>query len=267
MRPPQIRDFKYQDKLASQKRRSLRRKVVFGTFFLVLAAGGVGYLAVFSDVFVIDSIIITGTGTIVDQSALEASIQDAITTRTWGILPLQNNTLFVKTSLLAEKLAREFPAAKTISVDREFMHALRVSVAERVPLGVWCWGEQCSYFDGDGLTWGEPPKSSGFLLLKIKDTRERAENSLKRELLDKITLISEGLREQGIPVKDLTLTQAAALDLTVATGRGYLIYFDLEGDIAGQLESMRIFLDKKSAEPSFAPQYLDLRIEGRVYYR
>lgn len=267
MRPPQIRDFRSQDKFAAEKRRHIKRKVIFWFLIAVIILGGVGYLAVFSNAFSIENIAIDGANIIVDKTALEGSVKSAISTRTWGFLPLQNNTLFIQTALLAEKLTRDFPAAKSISVDRKFMHALNIKVAERKPLGIWCFGEKCSYFDSDGFTWGEPPKSSGFLLLRIQDTRERTENSLSKEILNGIALASKGINELGIPVKEFKISQTAITDLAVSTGKGYTIYFDLDGDVKTQLETLKIFLEKKSAESSFAPQYLDLRIAGRVYYK
>ncbi|MEK7525410.1 MAG: hypothetical protein AAB561_00075 [Patescibacteria group bacterium] len=267
MRPPQIRDFRYQDKFAAEKRRHLKRKVVFWLFVTIIFLGGLGYLAIFSDIFVIRSIAVDGANIIVDKTALEESVKSAISTRTWGFLPLQNNTLSIQTALLAEKLIREFPSAKSISVDRKFMHALSIKVAERKPLGIWCFGDKCSYFDGDGFTWGEPPKSSGFLLLRVQDTRERTENSLSKEILNGIVLASNGINELGIPVKEFKISQTAIIDLAVSTGKGYTIYLDLDGDIKTQIETLKIFLDKKTAESSFAPQYLDLRISGRVYYK
>lgn len=267
MRPPQIRDFRTQDKFAAEKRRHIKRKIIFWFLIAIIVFGGIGYLAVFSDAFSIENIAIDGANIIVDKSALESSVKDAISTQTWGFLPLQNNTLFIQTALLAEKLTRDFPAAKNISVDRKFMHALNIKVTERKPLGIWCFGEACSYFDGDGFTWGEPPKSSGFLLLRVQDMRERTENSLSKEVLGNIATISGGINELGIPVKEFKISQTAITDLAVSTGKGYVIYFDLDGDIKTQLETLKIFLDKKSTESSFAPQYLDLRIAGRVYYK
>lgn len=267
MRPPQIRDFRSQDKFAAEKRRHVKRKIIFWFFAVAIVFGGVGYLAVFSDAFSIENIAIDGANIIVDKSALESSVKDAISTRTWGFLPLQNNTLFIQTALLAEKLTRDFPAAKNISVDRKFMHALNIRVAERKPLGIWCFGEKCSYFDSDGFTWGEPPKSSGFLLLRVQDMRERTENSLSKDILEKITSLSGGIGELDIPVKEFKVSQTAITDLAVSTGKGYTIYFDLDGDVKGQLETLKIFLDKRSVESSFTPQYLDLRIAGRVYYK
>lgn len=267
MRPPQIRDFRYQDKFAAEKRRHIKRKVFFWLIVAVVIIGGLGYLALFSEAFSIRSIAIDGANIIVDRTALEDSIKNATSTRTWGFLPLQNNTLFVQTALLAEKLARDFPAAKSISVDRKFMHTLSVKVSERKPIGIWCFENDCSYFDGDGFTWGEPPKSSGFLLLRVQDTRERTESNLSKDVLDKITAISNGITELGIPIKEFKISQTATTDLSVITGKGYTVYFDMGGDAKGQLETLKIFLEKKSAESSFAPQYLDLRIAGRVYYK
>ena len=53
----------------------------------------------------------------------------------------------------------------------------------------------------------------------------------------------------------------------MATGKGYDIIFDAGGDVADQLSVLTVFLADRAKDPAFAPQYIDLRTPGRVYYK
>ena len=54
-------------------------------------------------------------------------------------------------------------------------------------------------------------------------------------------------------------------DLTVHTAKGYYILANTGSGMDKQLDTLRIFLKNKGAD--FHPEYIDIRIEGRVYYK
>ena len=56
-------------------------------------------------------------------------------------------------------------------------------------------------------------------------------------------------------------------EFRVYTDRGFYLIFSLDSNIKNQTDVLRIFLDEKSKDPNFNPQYLDLRIDGRIYYK
>ena len=71
----------------------------------------------------------------------------------------------------------------------------------------------------------------------------------------------------GIKTRSVTIPENSVDEFRVAAAGGYDILFSLDSDYKNQLSVLRIFLDQKGKDPAFDPQYLDLRIDGRVYFK
>ncbi len=179
----------------------------------------------------------------------------------------RNNILFFDTSLLKSRILSEFPVVQGVNISKEFPHKIDVEITERTPIGTWCSVADCHYFDQEGVFWGKALRSSGSLLLNIDDLRvlDEQPRMLSRDILKPIQKAVLGLDTVGIKIKKVSIPVEAVGDFRIDNIAGYYILFNNDTDISGQVKILKILLDEKGK--GFKPEYLDLRIDGRVYYK
>ena len=132
---------------------------------------------------------------------------------------------------------------------------------------------ECFYIDKQGIAFEQAPQTSGSLVLLIKDYSER-EYHLGKEIFEQrivnfISQVRYGLSsEAGLAILDFNVLSFPPKDLKVMTNEGWYILFDLERDIKSQLLGLKAALEEKiSEEERKNLEYVDLRIENRIYYK
>lgn len=253
----------YRDTLACRKRRFFILKLIGFSFLALAALVGAGYLLFFSPVLAVNSINVEGIRTI-DRDAFYARLSAFLDESAFKYLKLRRNILFLNAKTLSESLESQFPVAKEIAVSKEIPHRISVRIQERSPIGIWCISQECFYFDEEGKTWSGAVKSSGFLLISVEDERQ---SEIDDEYFSPVLQVVRAFRQSDIKIKQVVIPADAFREFHVESDRGYILLFSLDSDIPNQLEVLRIFLDEKSKDPDFHPRSLDLRIDGRVYYR
>ena len=143
-------------------------------------------------------------------------------------------------------------------------------VTERKPVGTWCsldklgtGGQTCQLFDASGVRWGTAVPSTGPLLLLVTDERHEDDPAIFIGLMTAVI----GLVPLGVTVRSVTLPDAEPGGMQIHTSKRYDIYMDALGAVADQLSVLGIFLADRAKDATFAPQYIDLRTPGRVYYK
>ena len=68
-------------------------------------------------------------------------------------------------------------------------------------------------------------------------------------------------------IKSVVIPENSLNEFRVYTDRSFYLVFSLDSNIKGQAEVLKIFLDERAKDPNFNPQYLDLRIGGRIYLK
>ena len=135
------------------------------------------------------------------------------------------------------------------------------------------------YFDHGGVTFGQAIQSSGVLLLNVNDLRvvsaSTSLTTVDSRFLEAIQTVVPELISQDVKVKNITIPAGTytEFDVLVSTssdasvGGAYALKFSLDSDIKNQLDIFRIFRTQKMADGALRPQYVDLRFDGRVYYK
>ncbi len=266
MQPVRIQNIRYADRLAKEK---FRRKiagivggVILGSSLFALGA----YLFFFSPILEIQSITASGLEKVSDDEVL-ARVREQIHQKKFLYFEPFKNILVFNSAAMRDRLLASYPSLKTVTIQKDFPHGLALSFVEREPLGVWCFGRECLYFDADGALWGPAPQSSGSLLTIVRDERQREiVTEMDRRYVTAVQEIASGLKAMGVPMRDISIPPGIIGDIHANTMQGYPLFFSLDSDIPAQLDVLRIFLDQKG-DQNFKPQYLDLRIRGRVYYK
>lgn len=274
MRPVDIKILKYKDNLASKRRRSFNiRTALFAVAASVIIIG-IGYALFYAPWLKVTDIAFEGLiGE--HQADVQRVLDDALNREVLGI-PVGRDILFVRSGSLAADLTSQFSFIQNISIQKKYFNTLKVIATERQAEGVWCFSSaditpDCRYFDKGGVTFGQAIQSSGVLLLNVNDLRVQSASvslsTVDSRFLKAIQTVVPILTDQGVKVKNITIPSGAYTEFDILVGDGYLVKFSLDSDIKNQLDVFRIFRTQKMTSGALRPQYVDLRFDGRVYYR
>jgi len=191
------------------------------------------------------------------------------------------NILFVTVNGLKEELMKKFPQISRLQIEKNIpKRTIKITLTEREELGIVCKAEEknegeviknCFYIDKEGVLFKNAPQTSGSLVLLIKDF------SLEDFSLGK-KLFSEQIINSIVELRDNLFLQinAKALwfgsftyppkEIKVMTSEGWYVLFDLARDVKSQLSLLKAALAEKIQNRKTL-QYVDLRIENRIYYK
>lgn len=271
-----INNLNYRDTLAQQKKRRFFIRLLLLFLSLLTVGGLIMYALFFSSAMRINDISIIGLKTI-EPEEIRAMIEPVIEQSAFNLPAFKprKNILFFDPEPVLESILAKFPIIKDIRITKDYFHKISFNITERTPLGTWCFTDHgstllttgCSYFDDEGMLWGKALKSSGSLLLIVEDGRIFSEhqNRVESGFLENIQEAMTGLDGLGVKVNKVVIRPDSINDFYIYTIQGYYIIFSEEFPLAKQIEVLKIFLNEKGRD--FKAEYIDLRIEGRVYYK
>ncbi len=245
-------------------RRRVYIRIALWIFIALAIFVGAIYLLFVANVFAVTSVEIVGASP-TQSDAIRVSIDELLSERSFQILHPKRNILLLDTGALSAYTRSKFPGLEQVRVIKQYPHAIRIDVVERVVMGTWCRGEVCTYYDAKGAQWGSAVVSRGPLLLLVTD--ERSEASDITPIVQAVDVVRRRLIALGLRVLEVTLPDAAPGDLIISVNALYVLKLNMNMDVSEQLETFGILLAEKAKEASWATSYVDLRTPGRVYYK
>jgi len=273
MRPVNMKKLNYKDEVAQRHRRALILKIAVMALGTIAVVAGLIYLLFFSRLFDIREVSFNGLDTM-SSDEFRRKIDNTLNQKILKYLPRKNNIFFVNIRNFEKEFASAHPVFKSVNIQRKPLHGLVLNFLERKPAGVWCFTStssvqvsHCSYFDSDKVLWGQPARSSGFIFLTIEDQRRGTERKIDDEFFKPIMEVAKSMVGE---IKSIVIQTDSFNEFRVYT-TDYYIIFSADSDIQNQLDILKIFMNErnKDTQPTggFHPQYIDLRIDGRVYYK
>lgn len=266
MRLSTIRSTEYKSGLTAQRRRFVLTKVLWIFILILVVLGEVSYILFLGPLLRMTDIQITGVEGKRKVTIL-TEVNHILAGRKHWYADFSDNLFSLSTRDTTEQMRREFSSIRNLAVTKKYPHTLIIEVEERQSFGIWCKGQECHFFDREGVILSAAPQSSGFLLLSVEDQRPAESFGIDFMFLDPILSIADKLRNMGVQIKRYTIPVNSVDEFRAQTSGGYDIVFSRSSQLARQVEVLRIFLDDQKKDPAFAPQYIDIRIDGRVYYK
>lgn len=262
--PQKLKNQKFKDNLARQRQRRFVIKASGLAIVVLLLLGAMGWALFFSGWFDIRSVAVNGLSN-EHASEVQAAIDQQLSKKFIG-LPYGRNILFFKDNL-ATTLKGKFGFLDDLKINRQFFHALAVTGVERQAAGVWCFNSaDCRYFDWKGNSWGNAISSSGFLTLNVNDLRSPTEEEIDQQFLPAIKTVVDYFRSQDYPMRGISIPADNYTEFDLDAGE-YPVKFSTDSSVSQQLDVYKIFKEQKIDTDQVAPEYLDLRYDGRVYYK
>ncbi|MFH1769384.1 MAG: FtsQ-type POTRA domain-containing protein [Parcubacteria group bacterium] len=262
----------HKEKLRSRKRdKAFKRKLAhFIVLFIVLA--GAVYLLFFNKSFDVRFIEIDAPASI-PEATIKTLADTWLDESSLGIKH-RNNSIVFRPSGMEGVLENSFPIIKSVSVNRVSAHTISITIVERDPVGIWCIvnTEKCFYFDINGFAFAEISKSSGYLFANINDYRDRdiqlGEYVEDKIWIDNIMYVKRTLQFGGVGMKYFEISEEGVNEFAVRTAEGWDILFANDTNVRQQGETLLSFLKEKiTPEERETLDYVDLRIQDRIYYK
>ncbi len=251
-----------------KKEGSWKKRVIF-LFFLILIFG-LAYFLFFSQVFQIKDIKISGNQVIGNEEIID-SLNNFIFKKILYFFN-KNNIFLATESKLKSVLIGDFPRILSLEIHKNiFKQIISLKIVERKEAGIFC-RDECYYIDKDGVIFEKAPDTSGTLILVIRDNSSESvklgDIVIESKFMADIVGVRESLLSQfSLKVLDFGIDQLPSRDLKVNTHEGWYILLDYSRDLKSQLDNLKLVLEQKIKENRKNLEYIDLRIENRIYYK
>ena len=253
-----------------KKKSSLKIYIFAGIFFCLLA--GLTYVVIWLPYFWIENINIEDNMTYISSLEIEEFVP-------------KKSIFLISIDQIKNEILDKYPEIKIVEIKKRLPNTLNIKIQERKNIGVWCQIEleerlisteeliekeikrkinECFYFDSDGIIFREASLIKGSLVLNVYGTKKPIkirDNVMSPKLVEFILTIRQRLPE----IIDFEIVSFE--DLRVTTSRGYQVYFNPTYSVGSQLEALRIVIEKEIKQELNSLEYIDLKIEGRVYYK
>jgi hypothetical protein len=275
-----------------KKRSPLKLALFAGLFFCLL--GAAVYFAVWSDAFWIKEI---------DVRPLESNIfteeivQKNLEEKLLGVIP-QKSIFLVPVEEIKNDILNAFPEIKEVIIQKKLPNILEVEIVKRDPAGIWCQIEEvesetvatsteeefavksdrkisrCFRIDKEGIIFKETVLIKGSLILNIYSSENKQvglrEQVVALEMMDFILDVRERLPEiktaSGQPLKSNDFEIISTEDLRANLLSGWRVHLNPSYSAESQLRTLEMVLEEEIGKTD-SLEYVDLRIEGRVYYK
>ena len=196
-------------------------------------------------------------------SQLQAAAQRLIAAH-WS----QQTTLTIDTGQLESQLLVANPGVKTLQIQRQWPHGLKLTATLKQPSLGWATGNQTYLLDRDGTAIG--PFAAGLPMPVVYDGsnlpvdlgHQVASARFVGFALEVAHLLpNAGLSATRYEVKDTTL------DLYVTTNKGYQLILDTSRPAADEISDLKTLLGFMAKQGKTPTQYINLQVPGKAYYK
>ena len=281
----------------SRKRISLKTIIFGGLFFCLSIASG--YFLIFSPFLWVQRIEIEETRN-VPVLEIEEITKANLEGKLWSLIP-QKSLILLPIDKIRQDILDRFPEVRAVTIEKKKPNpfsldqissgvGLYIKVEERESIGIWCQlnstttdqivsfedrVNKCFYIDQQGIIFRESPLVSGNLVVniysQIKDSVDLREKITSEEVIDFILLVNKRLSRietvDGNRLNIVGFEIVSIENLRITTSFGWQIYFNPSFSVDSQLNALEMVLLQDIKENYSVLEYIDLSIEGRVYYK
>ncbi len=252
-----------------ERKRNFRKRLkrILLAIFLIGLLTAAAYGVFFSDFFNVRATEVTGNESVTSEEVTRVAEESAVRAKSIYRLLGSRNILFWSTMEISEPM-EGIPQVASFKVVRDLSKkSVSIEVVEREKFVVWCEGE-CLWIDEKGVIFSEAPETEGVLIKIVRVNRERQLQMGERPLPEKETQIFgevvKFLDELGLPVSSMEIEDLRFKEISARISSGPLIYFSLAVSPSFGKPVIQSLKESGTWEKI---EYLDLRVDGRAYYK
>ena len=248
-----VKKYRYKKSFRTKKKRQILKNKFFWLVFLALIVlGGILYLFLFSSVFQIKEIQVSG----IERDSLKKIPPEEIK---GIILKDANNIFLLNFESLSKIILEKYPKIANINFKKKLPNSLMIQIKERRPVILLLRKGDYFFVDKEGVPFekilGIPPE---MLVVKI----EKPNSSLPIDQMDQILKIKSN---QIVAIKEILLVSNSRFN--AKTQEGWEIYFNPKENLDWQLTELALVLKQKiPPDERKNLEYIDLRF-NKVYIK
>lgn len=249
------------------------RKVLL--WILALAfLGTVFYALFFSSFLSIKEIDISGNGS-VKTDAILSEARSLLSGKKLGLFK-RDNFIILDGGGIKNDLLEKFKQIDSVAIDRKFPDKLEIRITERKTALILCSGDPCFVIDAGGSAFAPADFGADQFgendLSVLRDLSQKpidAGVSLDPDLLRFVADIKNRLKQDlGIGIKQEIDTPALVSgDIRVETDEGWKIFFNQNIGTDKEIEMLKTVLSNNIKDARSGLDYVDLRVDNKVYYK
>lgn len=233
----------------SPNKKKISKFFIIIIIFLILS-GGLVYLFFYSPVFKIKKILVEGV-------PIENQIFDQLKDK---------NILLVSSESIKTELNQKYPELNIIDVSRGLPDTLKIKLKERSAEILWQSQGRNYLVDSSGVVYKEGIIENN--LPKVQDNKDLAITLDKQVVTENfikfITSLNSNFNQSTSILIDHYEINETIFQVDAVTNLGWKVLFDTTRSSQYQLNDLARFLKDHQSE---VKEYVDVRIEGKVYYK
>lgn len=261
-----------------KKLKIFKSKFFITCFLSVVLAGGFFYWLFCSNNFKIGQIEIIGNQQVSRDEIMNVA-QNLLSKKKAAFLINNNYWLFSEDDL-ADRLTNNFNAIENSEVQKSFPHKIKIVIKERSAALIYCQFDKdlnkkdsvpkCYLVDKNGMAFRESAFIEGGDMPMIEDwsgyNKVLGSYVVSDSTIKKIIQIKDDL-PSILNIKPMAFVVSEDHRLDAVLEGGWRIYFDPEKEISAQLGVLKRLFDQEISNKLSTIQYVDLRVDGRIYYK
>ncbi|OGG54833.1 hypothetical protein A3D62_02235 [Candidatus Kaiserbacteria bacterium RIFCSPHIGHO2_02_FULL_49_11] len=203
------------------------------------------------------------------------SIAGRVLSGTYFFLFPKSNTLWYPQGDIEATILSSFERLKEVSVSRENLTGISITVAERSPASLWCrelGNVTCYFLNDEGLIFAKAPDFTGNVFFRFYGGIEASDPIGKtylqeHEEFSRAIGFIEALRGVGLLPIELRVVNGEDMELIMEDGTRVLI--SRNRDFSETFENLKIVLDSETFKKraGLDIDYLDLRFGNKIYFK
>ncbi|MDP4038428.1 MAG: FtsQ-type POTRA domain-containing protein [bacterium] len=253
----------YRPNYPKPQKRPFEFKHYFKLTLFILIAVFLIYIAFFSPFSQVGKITVVGKTTL-PSDEITRQVNQAISASITG-----RSTIFLNTSQIEDQLINQNYQFSSVKIERVFPNGIKINVKEKQPSIIWRSGSSSYVLSEDGRTitdmtvnYSNLPTINDSANLPVKIGDKLVPASFVTFVLETIG----GLNDRGIKIISMEVPDTTS-ELYIKTDKAYLIKFDTNKNATEQLVSLDSVLKTLSRQNKKPSEYIDLRVEGRIFYK
>jgi len=246
--------FKRPEIIGKTERQVIKKKVNFKpvkTVFYLIIAVAVVYWVVFSPFFRIKNIVVEGVKSVEIADYLKISLTG-------------KNILFFLPGRYLENLTQKFPILQESRIVRGIPNTVKVIVAERKQVLVWC-SNKCVEIDSHGIAYQEVLRPSDRIVLddKANFPVKVSEQVVSGEFISFYLSALEQMEQMGLKITESRIEETV-FKVIFKTSENWEIVLDSSESLKNQISALKQVLETNRAD---IKEYVDVRVPGTVFVK
>ncbi len=231
------------------------KKVIFYLVFFLIIIGLIVWFFGYSSYFKIKKVVINGQL----NSDVKAEIDKFY----------NQNILFFSVKKIEQELATRQSSIKSLEIYKGIPDVLKVKVNVREPVLIWKIQDKTYYIDENGIIFELNQNTEDLNNLPIIVDTKNAQVDLGAQALSKdfINFVLDANKyfnvNAGASIKEFRINETT-FQVEVVTDQGWRVYLDTTRGITNQLNALKKILAQYKDQ---IREYIDLRVEGKAYYK